>query len=103
MCYHSPSPWGGTTRYKSALYELPSLANDVYVSTSRVHELRQPNDINDKDQRKGDLTTEGLFHEGKTILDVGITHPTIDNYINTQSSEAPRGFVANKMATKNRS
>ena len=75
-------------------------ANDVYVSTSRVHELRQPNDINDKDQRKGDLTIEGLFHEGKTILDVGITHPTIDTYINTQSSEAPRGFAANKMATK---
>ena len=56
-------------------------ANDVYVSTSKVHELRQPNDINDKDQRKGDLTIEGLFHEGKTILDVGITHPTIDTYM----------------------
>ena len=70
----------------------------MYVSTSKVHELRQPNDINDKDQRKGDLTIEGLFHEGKTILDVGITHPTIDTYINTQSSEAPRGSAANKMA-----
>ena len=68
-----------------------------------VHELRQPNDINDKDQRKGDLTIEGLFREGKTILDVGITHPTIDTYINTQSSEAPRGSAANKMAAnKNR-
>eukprot|EP01048_Picozoa_sp_COSAG05_P021757 COSAG05_NODE_4106_length_1671_cov_55.526081_1_plen_117_part_00 len=55
-------------------------ANGVYVSTSKVHELRQPNDINDKDQRKGDLTIEGLFREGKTILDVGITHPTIDTW-----------------------
>ena len=46
---------------------------------------------------------EGLFHEGKTILDVGITHPTIDTYINTLSSEAPRGSAANKMAAnKNR-
>ena len=78
-------------------------ANDVHVSTSKVHELRQPDDHNDKSQRKGDLTIEGLFHEGKTILDVGITHPTIDTYINNQSSEAPRGSAANKMATnKNR-
>jgi len=66
------------------------------------HELRRPNDINDKSQRKGDLTIEG--NEGKTVLDVGITHPTIDTYINTQSSEAPRGSAANKMAAnKNRS
>ena len=49
------------------------------------------------------MTIEGLFHEGKTILDVGITHPTIDTYINNQSSEAPRGSAANKMAAnKNR-
>ena len=31
-------------------------ANDVHVSTSKVHELRQPDDHNDKSQRKGDLT-----------------------------------------------
>ena len=41
------------------------------------------------------MTIEGLFHEGKTILDVGITHPTIDTYINNSSSEAPRGPAAN--------
>ena len=36
-------------------------------------------------------------------MDVGITHPTIDTYINNQSSESPRGSAANKMATnKNR-
>ena len=50
------------------------------------------------------MTIEGIFNEGKTVLDVGITHPTIDTYINTQSSEAPRGSAANKMAAnKNRS
>ena len=55
---------------------LASLAGIVPRATMQ-HELRQPNDINDKDQRKGDLTIEGLFHEGKTILGVGIAHPTI--------------------------
>ena len=44
-----------------------------------------------------------MLAQRKTILDVGITHPTIDTYINTQSSEAPRGSAANKMAaSKNR-
>ena len=42
-------------------------------------------------------------NEAQTILDVGITHPTIDTCINNQSSEAPRGSTANKMAaSKNR-
>ena len=57
--------------------------------------IRDIDDNDDKSMRKGDLTTTGLYHDGKTILDVGITHPTIDTYINNSSSEAPRGSAAN--------
>ena len=46
-------------------------------------------------KRKGDLTAIGLFSEGKTVLDIGITHPTIDTYINQSSSQAQRGSAAN--------
>ena len=42
---------------------------------------------NDNDRRKGDLTTYGLFDDGATVLDVGITHPTIDSSISSLSSE----------------
>ena len=72
--------------------------NDVAVSTSKVHELRDPSDPFDNSKRKGDLTAFKLYHDGQTVLDVGITHPTIDTYINNRSSEAPRGSAANKMA-----
>ena len=65
-------------------------------------ELRKPGDFNDKCRRKGDLTATGLFHPGKDILDVGITHPTIDSSINHLSSEV-RGAAANRYAaTKDR-
>ena len=62
-----------------------------------------PTDFNDKTQksrRKGDLTVTGLFDEGKTILDIGITHPTIDSSINTLSSEE-RAASANRYANNN--
>ena len=68
------------------------LANGFGVSTSKTSELRRPGEWS---KRKGDLSTIGLFHEGKTILDIGITHPTIDTYINQSSSEAARGSAAN--------
>ena len=67
----------------------------IHVNTSKVSELRRIDDNDDKSMRKGDLTATGLYHDGKTILDVGITHPTIDTYINNSSSEAPRGSAAN--------
>ena len=38
-----------------------------------------------------------MFDEGKTILDIGITHPTIDSSINTLSSEV-RAAGANRYA-----
>ena len=66
--------------------------NGFSVSTSKTSELRRPGELT---KRKGDLTTIGLFSEGKTILDIGITHPTIDTYINNSSSEATRGSAAN--------
>ena len=56
-------------------------ANGIHVSNSKTSELRDPTDFNDKSRRKGDLTVTGLFDEGKTILDIGITHPTIDSSI----------------------
>ena len=73
--------------------------NDIYVSTSKVSELRDPNNEDDDSRRKGDLTATSLFHDGQTILDVGITHPTIDTYINNSSSGAARGTAANIMPT----
>ena len=63
---------------------------------------RRIDDNDDKSMRKGDLTATGLYHDGKTILDVGITHPTIDTYINNSSSEAPRGYAANIYANRAR-
>ena len=63
-------------------------ANNIGVSTSTTSELRQPGEWG---KRKGDLTAIDLFSEGKTILDIGITHPTIDTYINQSSSDAPLG------------
>ena len=75
--------------------------NGFNVSTSKTSELRRPGELT---KRKGDLTTIGLFSEGKTILDIGITHPTIDTYINNSSSEATRGTAANIYANaKNKS
>jgi hypothetical protein len=77
-------------------------ANGIHVSNSKTSELRKPGDFNDKCRRKGDLTATGLFHPGKDILDVGITHPTIDSSINHLSSEV-RGAAANRYAaTKDR-
>eukprot|EP01043_Picozoa_sp_COSAG02_P035171 COSAG02_NODE_2503_length_8671_cov_20.133108_3_plen_65_part_00 len=35
------------------------------------------------------------MHDGETVLDVGITHPTIDTYINNSSSGAASGSAAN--------
>ena len=67
-------------------------ANGIGVSTSTTSELRRPGEWS---KRKGDLTTIGLFSGGKTVLDIGITHPTIDTYINQSSSEATRGSAAN--------
>ena len=72
-------------------------ANGIHVSNSKTSELRDPTDFNDKSRRKGDLTVTGLFDEGKTILDIGITHPTIDSSINTLSSEV-RAAGANRYA-----
>ena len=66
--------------------------NGVGVSTSKTSELRRPGESG---KRKGDLSAIGLFSEGKTVLDIGITHPTIDTYINQSSSEAARGSAAN--------
>ena len=65
------------------------------MATSKVAELRRVGDNFDKSKRKGDLTATNLYHEGETVLDIGITHPTIDTYINNSSSEAPRGSAAN--------
>ena len=56
------------------------------------------NDPDDRDQRKGDLTTYGLFDDGATVLDVGITHPTIDSSVSSLSSEV-RGVAANAYAS----
>jgi len=67
----------------------------IHVETSKVRELRRVDDPNDNSKRKGDLTATGLFHDGQTVLDVGITHPTIDTYINNSSSGAARGSAAN--------
>ena len=67
----------------------------IHVETSKVRELRRVDDPNDNSKRKGDLTATGLFHDGQTVLDVGITHPTIDTYINNSSSGAARGPAAN--------
>ena len=73
-------------------------ANGIHVSNSKTSELRDPTDFNDKSRRKGDLTVTGLFDEGKTILDIGITHPTIDSSISSLSSEV-RAAGANAYAT----
>ena len=59
---------------------------------------RRANDPDDKSKRKGDLTTYGLFDDGATVLDVGITHPTIDSSISSLSSEV-RAAGANAYAT----
>ena len=71
--------------------------NGFLVSSSKTSELRKPGDANDFSRKKGDLSTIGLFHEAKDILDIGITHPTIDSSLNTLSSVV-RGTAANKMA-----
>eukprot|EP01043_Picozoa_sp_COSAG02_P070752 COSAG02_NODE_12654_length_1513_cov_7.202970_2_plen_278_part_01 len=60
--------------------------NGFLVSSSKTSELRKPGDANDFSRKKGDLSTIGLFHEAKDILDIGITHPTIDSSLNTLSS-----------------
>ena len=90
----------------SCLYSTQALsdADSVYrtyiyaytANESRAF-VRDPTDFNDKSRRKGDLTVTGLFDEGKTILDIGITHPTIDSSINTLSSEE-RAAGANRYA-----
>ena len=72
--------------------------NKFYVSNSTTSEFRRADDPNDNDRRKGDLTTYGLFDDGATVLDVGITHPTIDSSISSLSSEV-RAAGANAYAT----
>ena len=73
-------------------------SNEFYVSNSTTSEFRRVGDPNDNDRRKGDLTTYGLFDDGATVLDVGITHPTIDSSISSLSSEV-RAAGANAYAT----
>ena len=50
-------------------------SNKFHVSNSTTREFRRVDDPLDHDRRKGDLTTYGLFDDGATVLDVGITHP----------------------------
>ena len=50
-------------------------------------------DPNDNDRRKGDLTTYGLFDDGATVLDVGITHPTIDSSISSWVKPGPKAHA----------
>ena len=63
----------------------------------KTSELRRPDDPFDASRRKGDLTATGLFDSGATILDVGITHPTIDSSVSSLSSEV-RAAGANAYA-----
>ena len=44
------------------------------------------------------MAAANLHHDGETVLDIGITHPAIDNCVNNASSEAPRGTAANVYA-----
>ena len=72
-------------------------SNNVHVSKSKTSELRRPDDPFDASRHKGDLTATGLFDSGATILDVGITHPTIDSSVSSLSSEV-RAAGANAYA-----
>ena len=70
----------------------------MHVSTSKTSELRREDDPFDHSRRKGDLTATGLFGDGADILDVGVTHPTIDSSISSLSSKV-RATGANAYAT----
>ena len=81
----------------------PTLAsNGIHVSNSKTSELRREDDPFDHSRRKGDLTATGLFDDGATILDVGITHPTIDSSISSLSSKVRAAGANAYAATKDR-
>ena len=81
----------------------PTLAaNNIHVSSSKTSELRREDDPFDHSRRKGDLTVTGLFDDGATILDVGITHPTIDSNISSLSSKVRAAGANAYAATKDR-
>ena len=77
-------------------------SNGIHVSNSKTSELRREDDPFDHSRRKGDLTATGLFDDGATILDVGITHPTIDSSVSSLSSKVRATGANAYAATKDR-
>ena len=65
-----------------------------------MHELRASS--SDRSQKKGDLLLNEPLVRGngeEALIDVGITHPLIDTYLNNKS-KGERGFAANKYAAR---